>query len=70
MRLFQGPISVSRSCWQNRPSEKLKRWVLRILSYLKATKALGLVFDRENFDDENVLQGLTDASFMGEESEV
>ena len=29
--------------WQNRPSKKLKRWVVRIVAYVKATKTLGLV---------------------------
>ena len=38
------------ACWQNRPSQKLKRWVLRIVRYLKKTKTLGLVFERRKFD--------------------
>ena len=33
--------------WQNRPSQKLIRWVVHIAKYLKGTKTLGLIFDKE-----------------------
>ena len=36
-------LAVHRcACEQNNPSEKLRRWVLRIIKYLKRTKKLGL----------------------------
>ena len=52
------------ACWQNRPSKKLLRWVVRIVKYLKKTKSLGLVYDRRNFKKDQVLLGMSDASFM------
>jgi len=56
------------ACWQNKPSEKLKRWILRLVAYLKATKHLGLVFERSKYDARSgPLMGMSDASFAGEE---
>src|SRR4051812_39375034 len=43
------------ACWQNRPSAKLRRWVLRIAKYLKGTKNLGLCFERKNFNPEQIM---------------
>ena len=54
------------ACEQNAPSEKLKRWVLRIVKYLKHTKDLGLVFQRKNFSPEHILVGYADVAFMSE----
>lgn len=51
--------------WQNRPS-KLMRRIIRIVKYSKGTKALGVVFDRQNFDPDKILSGFCDASFASE----
>ena len=60
-------FSVHRcACEQNKPSEKLKRWVLRIVKYLKHTRNIGLVFQRKNFNSAHVLVGYCDASFLSE----
>lgn len=56
------------ACWQNRPSKKLWLWILRIVKYLKKTKDLGLVFERKNFRTQQLMLGVSDASFMGEEN--
>ena len=57
-------LAVHRcACWQNEPSMKLKRWVMRIVSYLKGTKHLGLVFERSKYDEQMPLMGMSDASF-------
>jgi hypothetical protein len=58
------------ACWQNKPSAKLRRWVLRIVKYLKKTKKLGLVFEREKYNSQEVMVGVCDASFLGEEKSM
>ena len=55
------------ACWQNKPSTKLKRWLIRLVGYLKATKQLGLCFERSKYDKTRPLMGMSDASFAGEE---
>lgn len=45
---------------------KLKRWVMRIVSYLKGTKHLGLVFERNKYDEQMPLMGMSDASFASD----
>ena len=55
------------ACYQNRPSKKLWAWLMRILQYLKHTKNLGLVFDRQNYRPGETLVGYCDASFLSEE---
>ena len=54
------------ACWQNVPSAKLKRWLIRLVGYLKATKTLGLCFERSKYDEKMPLMGMSDASFAGE----
>jgi hypothetical protein len=64
-------LAVHRcACWQNKPSHKLRKWVVRIVKYLKGTRKLGLVFDRENFDANQIMVGMCDASFLGEEKSL
>ena len=58
------------ACWQNKPSAKLQQWVVRIVKYLKKTKTLGIVFDRRNFNPEQIMTAVCDASFMGEEKSM
>jgi len=61
-------LAVHRcACWQNKPSAKLKRWLLRIVGYLKGSKQWGLVFERSKYDPRMPLMGMCDASFAGEE---
>ena len=60
-------LAVHRcACWQNKPSAKLKRWVLRLVGYLKGSKEWGLVFERSKFVPCMPLSGMCDASLAGE----
>ena len=52
------------SKWVSRPSEKLWRWLMRILKYLASTQALGLTF--RHSATAPPLQAFVDAAFANE----
>ena len=57
------------SKFQNRPSEKLWRWLKKIKSYLNATQSHGIVFNRgpQSHDEKrSLLSAFVDASFATE----
>ena len=63
-------LAVHRcACWQNEPSAKLKRWVLRIVAYLKGTKHLGLGIRTEQVQQERAAYGHERRQLRGRETE-
>ena len=53
--------------WQNKPSEKLWKYLMHILRYLRATREYGIVFRREQRESiDNFLFALCDSSFASE----
>jgi hypothetical protein len=55
------------ACYVNNPSKKLRSWLVRIMRYLRHTKAIGLVYDRNMYNPKEILVGYSDASFCSEE---
>ena len=58
--IYNATLRISR--WQNSPCAKLWRWCLQLLRYINKTKALGIVYRRQQQLPKHVFTGAADAS--------
>ena len=52
--------------WQNKPSKNLWKHLITILKYLKATPHFGIIFQRPNESNNNLIFAMVDSSFATE----
>ena len=58
--IYNATLRISR--WQNAPCAKLWRWCLQLLRYINKTKALGIVYRRQQQLPKHIFTGAADAS--------